>query len=425
MADDKRSGETGFDDGAFGDEDLDREGFDDGALDRERVENGAVRDDARDQTGKEAVGHGDGHDAALGESPAASVSPDGADAGAAARAGVGTTDAAGADPIAAELSAVFAAALADEPPSRVTAESVLREVHGEQRRERGGFGSWLMSGSSLKWAGGLVAAAALVAAVVVAAPNMGGSADSATAAGSQVYESSADSSAGGEGMPQSAAAAADDAAGVATPEAAPMSGMSEMSASSESSQAAADSGGSSGQLEAASGDAADTPGGDASADRAASGEIPAEPSSAVPSSAASGSAVPSSEGPAGGESDAATSSGTDCSLTPLRPAEWSAAVAALPSDVATTRLPGALCAEGALRGNGIEFAGADGGPGGFLWIVVADTPLGRDGAASDSTVVSTSRGGATVTVIANQSGDPWLDEAALRRLADAVAAVSD
>jgi hypothetical protein len=36
-------------------------------------------------------------------------------------------------------------------------------------------------------------------------------------------------------------------------------------------------------------------------------------------------------------------------------------------------------------------------------------------------VVDVSRGGETVTVIANQSGSQWLGDAALQRLVDAVA----
>src|SRR5690606_37826580 len=171
---------------------------------------------------REAVG-GDGHDAtfdrydaALDDSATGQADP--ADAGV------------DADPVAAELSAIFAAALADEPPSRVTAASVLREARGEKTRARGGFGARLASGPmSLKWAGGLVAAAALIGAVIVVSPNMSGSgADSASLASSAWPESAVDGG-GSESssVERSVAAqdsAADDAAGMAAPEAAPLSG---------------------------------------------------------------------------------------------------------------------------------------------------------------------------------------------------------
>lgn len=370
------------------------------------VEDDAVLDDAD----REAVG-GDGHDAtfdrydaALDDSAAGQADP--ADAGV------------DADPVAAELSAIFAAALADEPPSRVTAASVLREARGEKTRARGGFGAWLASGPmSLKWAGGLVAAAALIGAVIVVSPNMSGSgADSASLASSAWPESAVD----GGGSESSSAersvaaqdSAADDAAGMAAPEAAPLSGMSEMSASGESSQ------------EAASGEAyserSDTAGGDAAvSDFGGAADGAGQPGGDRKP------AEPSGEPPNVGERAPESSSGKDCSLGPLEPEEWAAAVSALPSDVATTRLAGSSCADGALRGNGIEILRGGELSGTYLWIVVTPEPIGRDGAATDSTVVSATRGGKTVTLIANQGDDPWLDEAALQRVVDAVAATGN
>jgi hypothetical protein len=366
----------------------------------------AVHDDA-EQKAVGIDGHGaafDGYDAALDDATAGQVDPTGA--------GVD------ADPVAEELSAVFAAALADEPPSRVTAESVLREVRCEKSRARSGFGAWLASGPlSLKWAGGLVAAAALIGAVIVVSPNMAGSgADSAGLASSAWPESAVD----GGGSESSSAersvaaqdSAADDAAGMAAPEAAPLSGMSEMSASSESSQASASGEAYSERSDRAGGDAAVSDFGGAAdgAGQTGSDRAPMESSS---------------EAPSAGETTPESSSGRDCSLGPLEPEEWAAAVAALPSDVATTRLAGSSCAAGALRGNGIEILRGGELSGTYLWIVVTPEPIGRDGAATDSIVVSASRGDKTVTVIANQGADPWLDEAALQGVVDAVAATGN
>ncbi len=370
-----------------------------------------VEDDAvLGEADQEAVG-GDGHDAtfdrydaALDDSAAGQADP--ADAGV------------DADPVAAELSAIFAAALADEPPSRITAASVLREARGEKSRARGGFGAWLASGPmSLKWAGGLVAAAALIGAVIVVSPNMSGSgADSASLASSAWPESAVDGggseSSSAERSVAAEGSAADDAAGMAAPEAAPLSGMSEMSASGEGSQEAAGGEAYSERSDTAGGDAAVSDFGGAAdgAGQPGGDRKPVEPSS---------------EPPNVGERTPESSSGKDCSLSPLEPEEWAAAVAALPSDVTTTRLAGSSCADGALRGNGIEILRGGELSGAYLWIVVTPEPIGRDGAATDSTVVSTTRGGKTVTLIANQGDDPWLDEAALQRVVDAVAATGN
>lgn len=342
------------------------------------VDDEAARDDTRDGP----VASGDGHDAALDESDAQPVSPTGAGADA--------------EPAASELSAIFAAALADEPPSRVTAESVLQEVRGQKRPARAGFGGWLVSGRApVKWAGGLVAVAALVAAVIIVAPMTGSSPDSASTAASGMYESAADGGASeSSAAAEERAAAADSAADAGAPEAAPASGLSEMSSSSESSQAAPDAGAYTALSDGAGSDAA------------GSGERSPEATGPVSSA---------------GETGAQSSPGVSCSLPALTPEEWSAAVATLPSDVTTTRLEGTSCVAGALRGNGIEVAKGVGQPETFLWLVVSQGPLGRDGAATDSTVVSTSRGGVTVRVVANQSGSPWLGDAALQRLVDAVA----
>lgn len=378
MADDKRFGA-----GDFGADSSDADSPHDGSFDD---------DTARDAAGKDSAGNGAGYDAALDESSAQSVSPAGA--------GADT------DPLAGELSAIFAAALADEPPSRVTAESVLREARGEKRSGRSGFGAWLVSGRApARWAGGLVAVAALVAAVIVVAPTTRSGTDSAVTAASGIYDSSSGSSESSEAA-QERVAAADSAGGIAAAEAPPESGELESSSSSESSQQAPEA--YTALSDAAGSDAGETGSGDGSAGDATAASRPSSEAA----------------GPASSAADTGTQSsppGLPCSLPELTPEEWAAALATLPSDVATTRLQGALCQEGALRGNGIEVDRGAGKPGAHLWLVVSQAPIGRNGAGSDSDVVDVSRGGETVTVIANQSGSQWLGDAALQRLVDAVA----
>lgn len=113
---------------------------------------------------------------------------------------------AGGDPVAAELGAIFAAALADEPESAVTPLSVLHAVRdgrrrrGDSRRRR----EW----AAWKWGGGLAAAAAAVAGVLILGPLIfpqggattvagGSSADLATALASGAEGSAAAQTAGG------------------------------------------------------------------------------------------------------------------------------------------------------------------------------------------------------------------------------------
>lgn len=367
-----------------------------------------MADDGRSGDGdlEDDVPRGEAHDGSMGDGDRHDAATDGL---AAEPSGAARVDADG-DPVASEMGALFAAALADEPPSSVTAESVLREARGDRPSARGGFGAWLASGPlSLKWAGGLVAAAALVGAVIVVAPMMGGSAqnsaDSGAVAGSQMYDSAAEGGAGGvlESSAESLAAA-DSAGSVAAAEAAPLSGLPEMPASSESSQGASPDGGYS----------------------ESSSEAPAAPTAAAgATSSGAGTAERSasdSDVSSADEAPPQSSPARDCSLPPLEAGEWSAAVAALPDDVALTRVPGSSCVDGALRSNGIEIrrGGEQGAT--LLWIVVSRHPTGRDGAASDSTVVSATRGEVTATLITHQNGDPWLEDAALQRVVDAVVA---
>lgn len=321
-----------------------------------------------------------------------------------------------ADPTELEISAIFAAALADEPPSRVTAESVLREVYEPGRTASRRFGEWLRSGSwSLKWAGGLVAVAAVVGAVFVVAPMMGGAGtDSATSAADTriAYESESDEMADGA-VPQPG-----DAAG-SRPDA-EAEEMGELSLEDrESSQSDADA------MTALSADSADSAD---NVDSAGSAEATAQASPEPPNSALAADGSAEDEAAAGGSSAGGSGEGemssSSCDLPPLTDAEWSAALAELPAGFTTQRLAGASCHLDALRGNGIEVDRGESAPATYLWVVLSTGSIGRDGAADDSLVRNASHDGVTVTVIANQSGDPWLDGEILQRLVDAIASAS-
>lgn len=372
--------------------------------------------------GGDSVGHGDTHPAALGptgsdaevsdSTSSDSTSPDSTSPDSAPSDPMSPDSADAVDPTARQLGALFTVALADEPPSRVTPESVLRQVHGESRSAGGGLAAWLASGPlSLKWAGGLVAAAALIGAVVLVGPMLtqSGSATSASMAdtGSPAVASESSSSESSEAAIDSAAGAGSAAAGSA-------------SAYGAEGDTGAEAAGSAGSAESQSDDRA---AGDAASPEAPM-MAPQSSSQQTPSAQDSSQRAPStpSAGATTNEAAPASSPAVYCPLSPLSEGEWSATVAGLPAGITVKRLPGSLCATGALRGNGIEFAAADGAPGGFLWIVVSDAPLGRDGAASDSTVVSVTDGDLTVRVMANPVGAAALTEDGLRELAATVAA---
>ncbi len=132
------------------------------------------------------------------------------------------------DPIAAEMAALFAVALSDEPPSRVSPLSVIAEARrgraiGAHRRR-----TWLV---------GVAAAAVLVTAGVVVVPRMLSGTGSATAASSPMAVSAASGVAG-----SASAAAASSAADAAAPEGA-SDGAGAEAASTPTTVAQADSGG--------------------------------------------------------------------------------------------------------------------------------------------------------------------------------------
>lgn len=101
-----------------------------------------------------------------------------------------------------ELHDLFATALADEPPSVVTAQSVLAEVHAQSARRAGGptrlqqdagrgvrhhrFTDWLQ-GAGWKWGGAVVGVAALVGAVFVVGPLVSGTSSVSGANGGADY----------------------------------------------------------------------------------------------------------------------------------------------------------------------------------------------------------------------------------------------
>lgn len=131
----------------------------------------------------------DGHDDAVNddarEPEAAAPQPDARELGAAGIADLlaGLAANPAAEPAPEQVAALFAVALDGEPPSAVTAESVLREVRAAEAARPARFLSadWFAEHATVwKWGGGLVAAAAVIGAVAVVAPTLGGSATSAS-----------------------------------------------------------------------------------------------------------------------------------------------------------------------------------------------------------------------------------------------------
>lgn len=249
------------------------------------------------------------------------------------------------DPAAEVLGLVFSAALAEEPPSRVTAESVLREVREAHRAEpSGGFAEWLRA-AGWKWGGALAGAAALVGAVLVIGPMMGGGASGSAASGaadSAAAYSGAENGAAEQALPEMAAE--------------PPSGAGVTAAD----EGAADGGAADAAADAAGGDVAGSAGSD-SVPFAAADQVP-EPST--------GGTYKSQ----GTEQPEAPSQGVV--LPPLSEAEWLAATGALPADVPVERWGQEQDIRGsALRSDMIRLGDVD-----RYLIVVAgpDTGPGRD-----------------------------------------------
>lgn len=335
-----------------------------------------------------------------------------------------------------QVSALFAVALEGEPPSTVTAESVLREVRAAETARPVRFLSaeWFAEhATAWKWGGGLVAAAAVVGAFALTVPGTGGGAadsaampDSAEAMSIPAPREAAgpdNSAASKDGMDESSSSA--ESYQLATADQ-PMSAMDGAEAPAEGSMS----------LESAAGLAGDTAGGaagdagaaqtsegysggaDAGSSRDAACGV-SEDSGSAGATASGGTCTPAAPS---SEDTGATSPGRDCALPPLSAAEWRAAVASLPAGADVDRLDGAHCRDGMVGGNGIQVKGDDGQPDVYLWVFVSHGSIGRDGAATDSTVVSASRGDLTATVIANQSGSERFSATDLRGLVDAVLA---
>lgn len=338
----------------------------------------------------------------------------------------------GVDAVATEMGALFAAALEGEPPSTVTAESVLREARaaraGSSARARFLSADWFAEKTTAwKWGGGLAVAAAAIGTVIVMGPMLGGgsatSADMAVAGGA-LPSMEASSESGGDSGADSGSAQARIAGDLAADSSAAAAGLA-----ADAAPLPADAG--AGGAEAYSGESAQSaaespqatadPAGLAAGDAAGSGN--ASGGSAGGDAAGSGDQM----GPLGPEpssqkaGEATSSAGQACALDGLTQAEWFAAVSVLPSGITAGRLPGVGCQPGALRGNGLDLSSTAGEPEATVWIVISDRAIGRDGAADNSVVVSAVGPAGTVTAIANQYGPRPLGRADLQRLVDAVA----
>lgn len=268
------------------------------------------------------------------------------------------------DPVAAELSAVFAAALADEPASAVTPLTVLHAVRdGRRGREDS---RWRREWAVWKWGGGLLAAAAVVAAVLILGPLLFSHGTQSTTAGGA-------SSSTAEGVPFAASQGtmAGPAAGADAPP----------------------------QLAAA-------PTG--TTDQGAAGQAGGGVAGLAPQSGA-----PNAPGPAS----------IACAAPSLTESEWGAAIAALPENVVISERFAAGCRTEATRAGtlGIDSLHAieiligplDAYPSG-LQPSLGDQRLGPTATASD---------GATIVVVtASANSVTLVDRAKLTAIATAVLA---
>lgn len=321
------------------------------------------------------------------------------------------------DPTPEQVSALFAVALSGEPPSTVSAASVLREVRAAETDRPARFLSaeWFSrSSGAWKWGGGLVAAAAVAGAIVLAVPQLGGSAtDSAMS------------------MPASAEAQADSALSAAADKAGGADARAGSDTAADGSQEAAP------EAPAMAGALPDElmsagTGGDMSAE-----------SAPQPSADSAGGTAPSAEAYSTASGGGAADS-IDVTRPPLTDAEWAAAIGALPPGVAGQRWDQALRERG-LPGSGSDvrgdhigisnpelsiyvLAGPDTGPGtdypgpsdGKDTVGNIAERLGNSGYVTVQVVNGTTR----VAVAAPRAVLSFVPEAGLRAIADAVLAVS-
>lgn len=392
----------------------------------------AVGDRDRYDAGNDA-----GFDAARGRHSASADSPEPAESPESLEEGV-----------ARELAAVFDAALADEPPSRVTAESVLAAA----RSRRGGHAarrwarSFSLGGPGLRWAGGLTAVAALVAAVVVMAPNMrtvsssdssaaaaGGALAGGDAAGAAAAQaaapsmatapraySDADTASGGTGSGDSGpGSAGSDSAGAESGSAVDGSASSAASAARPETTGSADAEASPAANPAAgvaaTGPAAATTGANPPAATPTTGAAGTNPQQAGPSSApgavstdAAASSTVSSRSTAvqrplagaGGATAVSPDPGADCAaqqLPPLTEREMAAIGARVPRATVEREIAAATCLPRPLRGSVVVLTEPDGTTL-ALTVAVFDWSGGAP-ALPSSTVAATSVGPASVVVV--------------------------
>lgn len=320
------------------------------------------------------------------------------------------SDPTGTDPVPEELAALFAMALADEPPSRVTAESVLAEarrgahgeavgrLRGENRVGRGRLASWFAPGGpGLKWAGGVVVAAALVVGAVVVAPTLGGHGTATSSA-----DSAAMAAAAGSAGPAAAAGSADSEAGSAHAE----------KAGPESARAYA-----------AAGSAADAAAPSMAAPAEAAPSSAASASSAAPAAdarAAAGSApasVAASAAPSAGKPTAvAKPSNSRTVLPPLTSTEVRRLEAAFPQVEVMPTPVTAAAALNPVRGSMADVLGS----GGSMSIVVYDWSTGTPSLVP-GVIVACSPEGTCVLVSPDARATAALPHATLEAIAKAVA----
>jgi hypothetical protein len=291
------------------------------------------------------------------------------------------------DPVAAELGAVFAAALADEPGSAVTPMSVLHAVR--EGRERRTAVRWRREWVAWKWGGGLAVAAAAVAAVFIVGSSLGTHDASSTAGAASGASTGASAAAAADSGQPTAALPAQSAANSSAESGAPALGL--VPPSSEKAQ------GSSGQAaDSAAGAGSGTAGGAGTASE--SGEsYAAAPSESVP-----------------------------CAAPPLTESEWDAAIGALPGNIVIPERFAAGCGTVAWRAGMVEVGSSQSAI--EILVGAADEyPAGLVPSLGDRQLgpsVTASRGGTIVVVTATANSVTLVSHAQLVAVAEAVLAAA-
>ncbi len=333
----------------------------------------------------------------------------------------------GGDPVAAELGALFGAALADEPPSSVTPLGVLHQatLADSARRQR-------RVAVARRWGGGLLAAAAVVGLVVVLGPVLGNRAEPSVAGGRAESAAASSGSAGSAGPANAPDAGASGGSGGAasTPAAGPG-----VPGTSEGGYVASGGGAESGGEESATPPqpgrgagscAASDPCSTPSSARADDGQQPAEVTG-------SGDSADQSARPSRALGTTATLTGTGMSGCPLFPpledAERAAVLDALPDSSVTVEARVSGCAPGLQRASVVRprWSGA------ALIVAVqtvGHTPTDTTGAAGSAIAapgatpvaetVRAVRGGTVVVVTANPQAADHLTTDRLHAIARAV-----